>query len=544
MERSETSASTSTWLLGALTQLQARFLQHRDARRALGGLWAVLREWTGSASGFIGEFQATPEGASFLHLYTEGAGEPPERVALEDLGPLLGGIPRTGEAVLSQEPGEGARWGGPLAVHPPPRSLLGLPLRVGPEVVGLVVLTDREEGYDARVVASLEPVLVTCRVILQGLREERGRQRAEAGERRWSESFRALLDAAPDAILVHREGRVVFANSMAARLVGQPEDVPMEGQRFADFVLPEDADLLEPTPDSPGPREVRLRHRLALRVVAEVSTVSLLFDGQPTRVSIARDVTGRRQEQEQLRATERMVSLGTLAAGVAHEINNPLSYLLSNLRFVDEELAAMREAGEALTGERGREVCEALHEALAGTHRVRDIVRDLKTFSRDSEDSVESVDVCGVLDSCVNMAWGEIRHRALLEKDYGVVPRLEANASRLGQIFLNLLVNAAHAIPHGDREGNRIHVSTHHEEGLVVVAIRDSGVGISPENLGKLFHPLFTTKPVGQGTGLGLSICHNLVTAMGGRIGVDSVEGQGTTFRVVLPVKRPTSISR
>jgi signal transduction histidine kinase len=252
-------------------------------------------------------------------------------------------------------------------------------------------------------------------------------------------------------------------------------------------------------------------------------------------VSIARDITERRQVQEKLLASERMASLGTVAAGVAHEINNPLSYMLSNLRFVDDELSAMADSGEGLADERGQEIREALKEALSGSQRVAEIVKDLRTFSRASDERRGPVDVQAVLDLCGNMAWSEIRHRARLVKDYGRVPPVHANESRLGQLFLNLLINAAQAIAHGDIEGNEIHLSTRYEEGQVVVAVRDTGEGISPENLDKLFKAFFTTKPEGVGTGLGLSICHGIVNELGGRIAVQSELGKGTIFQVFLP---------
>ena len=153
--------------------------------------------------------------------------------------------------------------------------------------------------------------------------------------------------------------------------------------------------------------------------------------------------------------------------------------------------------------------------------------------------SRSSVDIHAVLDSCANMARSEIRHRARLVKNYGSVPPVFANDSRLGQLFLNLLVNAAQAIPHGNANLNEIRVTTTlDDEGQVLVEIHDTGVGIPPENLTRLFDPFFTTKPVGVGTGLGLSICHGIVTAQGGRISVESQPNQGSTFRVQLPALR------
>lgn len=298
--------------------------------------------------------------------------------------------------------------------------------------------------------------------------------------------------------------------------------------------MPGERDPLAETSLPGAAREVRFRHRGGQQVLGEVVTFSIPFDGQRAVVSIARDITERKQVQEKLRSTDRMVSLGTLAAGVAHELNNPISFVLSNLRFAVDELG---EAGTPLPDERAQEIQQALREALEGGERMRDIVKDLRSFSRREDEHFGPVDIHAVLDSCASLARSEIRHRARLVKEYGEIPRVLANESRLGQLFLNLLVNAAQAIPEGDAKGHSVHVTTaHEEEGWVVVSVRDTGVGIPPENLQRLFKPFFTTKPVGVGTGLGLSICHGIVTAMGGRIEVSSEVGKGTTFRVFMPV--------
>jgi signal transduction histidine kinase len=227
--------------------------------------------------------------------------------------------------------------------------------------------------------------------------------------------------------------------------------------------------------------------------------------------------------------------LGMLTAGVAHEINNPLAYMLSNMNYVNEELHALAEAGEPLTGERAREILDALSEALSESTRVRDIVRDLKMFSRTRLDQPEPLDLHALLDSCVNMAWGEIKHRARLVKDYGEVPPLHGNESRLAQVFLNLIINAVQALPPQGDDSSEIRLSTRCEEEVVMVAVRDTGMGIPEEHLERLFEPFFTTKPAGEGTGLGLSICQEIIKAVGGRITVESQPGRGSTFRVFLP---------
>ncbi|MFL5351902.1 ATP-binding protein [Archangium sp.] len=547
----EQALRASNLLLQALTEVQTGYIQGQETHQLFDKLLSVLLKLTGSEYGFIGEVLRTPEGQPYLrtHAITNIAWTPelrefyareaPKGMEFRNLRTLFGSVMTSGEPVVANLPAADPRRGGIPEGHPPLLSFLGLPFHSATEMVGMVGIANRPGGYDASVIAFLQPLLATCCAILQGHRSEQRRRGAEEELRRSVESFRTLIHGSPDAILIHREGAVLFANPAAAGLLGHSSHEALRGQPLSALVQPGHEPALTTPSSVSASHEVQFRHCDGRRVLGEVVTVSLLFDGQPAMVSISRDITERRQVQEKLLASERMVSLGTLAAGVAHEINNPLSYMLSNLRFVDDELTAMAGSGESLAGERGQEVRDALKEALSGSTRVRDIVRDLKTFSRGNEEGRGPVDVRAVLDSCVSMAWSEIRHRARLEKDYGEVPPVSANESRLGQLFLNLLVNAAQAIPHGDAKTNEIHLSTRHEDGHVVVAVRDTGMGIPSENLGRLFDPFFTTKPVGVGTGLGLSICHGIVTAMGGRIAVHSEPGQGTTFRVFLPLTEP-----
>jgi signal transduction histidine kinase len=263
----------------------------------------------------------------------------------------------------------------------------------------------------------------------------------------------------------------------------------------------------------------------------------------------------RKKMREQLLISERMASVGTLAAGVAHEINNPLAILVANLEFVSEQLTgipaphqgAVDASGGTVDGaspaslaERVARVKQPLRDALEATERVRLIARDLKVFSRaGDEERRGAVDIHAVLESSVRMASNEIRHRARLVKDYGEMPLVEANEARLGQVFLNLIVNAAQAIPEGQAEANEIRLVTRMDGvGRVVVEVRDTGAGIPQAVLPRIFHAFFTTKPVGIGTGLGLAICHRIVTAYGGEITVESQVGSGTVFRIALPPAR------
>jgi signal transduction histidine kinase len=250
----------------------------------------------------------------------------------------------------------------------------------------------------------------------------------------------------------------------------------------------------------------------------------------------------KRKIQEQLLISERMATVGLLAAGVAHEINNPLAILVSNLEFASQELEAITSGGAcddspAPLPERLSELANQLHQAEEAAERIRLIVRDLKVFSRSSDaESRGPVDICNVLDSAIRMASNEIRHRARLTRDYAKVSPVDGNESRLGQLFLNLIVNAAHAIPEGHAEGNEIKIVIRMESpDRVSVEIHDSGSGIAADVLPHIFDAFFTTKPATIGTGLGLAICRRIIGDHNGAISVESQIGAGTVFRTLLP---------
>lgn len=231
--------------------------------------------------------------------------------------------------------------------------------------------------------------------------------------------------------------------------------------------------------------------------------------------------------------TRALARVPPCCVSVAHEINNPLMAVLANLEMLANDLGDFIEAPSTVSTV---DMLAELRDAREAAERLRHIVWDLKLFSRGDEETRGRVDVERVLESSLRMVANEIRHRARLVRDYRPIPPVFANESHLGQVFLNLLVNAAQAIPEGHADRNEIRVITSTtDDGRVRVAISDTGTGMPPEIAARIFTPFFTTKPVGVGTGLGLAICHQLVGALGGEIAVDTAAGRGTTFSVTLP---------
>jgi signal transduction histidine kinase len=270
-----------------------------------------------------------------------------------------------------------------------------------------------------------------------------------------------------------------------------------------------------------------------------------------------------RGAQNQVRQSERLASIGQLAAGVAHEINNPIGYVFSNFGTLEayllrlfEMLEAYEQAESALAGSavatrlaalRGRveldylkqDIPMLMNESKEGLSRVRKIVQDLKDFSRvDTQQEWVWASLHQGIDSTLNIAANEIKYQADIRRDYGDLPDIECLPSELNQVFMNLLVNAAHAV--GPQRG-LIVVRSGAAGNEVWVEIEDDGCGIAPEHLPRVFDPFFTTKPVGRGTGLGLSLAYGIVQKHQGRIDVRSEPGRGACFRVTLPVRRPVS---
>jgi signal transduction histidine kinase len=246
------------------------------------------------------------------------------------------------------------------------------------------------------------------------------------------------------------------------------------------------------------------------------------------------------REEQQLAEAERLTTLGTLAASIGHEINNPLTYILGNVEMMEARLAEAREPDQAPDLDGGqrelmRDLADLLRDVRVGAERIHAVMADLRTLSRREPTPSDWLNINQVIETSIALCWHEIRHRARLSKRLGALPPVFGNAARLGQVFVNLLANAAQAIPPGAYDDNEIVVTTSAAGGPVAIEVSDTGVGMPAELRTRVFDPFFTTKHEFQGTGIGLTISRNIVLEHGGHIEVLSAPGAGTTFRVVLP---------
>jgi PAS domain S-box-containing protein len=298
------------------------------------------------------------------------------------------------------------------------------------------------------------------------------------------------------------------------------------------------------------------------RKVAEETLQKVLAELESKNKDLEKAYADLQASHRKVLQQEKMASIGVLAAGVAHEINNPMGFIISNLnslrkyiekipRFITAQSEAIDTLSRQCNGAGESEVARVkdgrrslkidyiledsrnlLEESLDGADRVKRIVQDLKNFSRIDGADTAPTDLNKVLDSTVNIVWNEIKHKATLNKQYGKIPLVQGNHGQLSQVFMNILVNAAQAIV----DSGEIVIRTSQDDGFVRVTISDTGRGIPEDQLNRIFEPFYTTKEIGKGTGLGLSIAYDIVGKHHGRIEVVSKVGEGTTFTVMLPV--------
>jgi len=334
--------------------------------------------------------------------------------------------------------------------------------------------------------------------------------------------FMALIKKTPDAVAVLRDERVLWTNDAAIRLIGQGE---LDGKTAAEIL---EGNRASTTPTelkealARGPAEVTLRQDPGELLVLELVRVRASYDGAPATVITARNVTERRLMTARKLEMDRAITTGTLAAGIGHEINNPLTFALLNVQ----------QAREAY--DRGEEdLPELLRDAEDGLLRIEGVVRGLRSFAR-SDDAARQVNLDKVVRAAMAITGNEVRMRARLQ--INLSPRLEVlgGETRIGQIITNLLLNAAQAIEAGEPDRNAVRISARADKKMVVLEVSDTGRGMSAEVLERCFEPFYTTKGPTEGTGLGLSIARDLARELGGELTVSCQPGEGTTFTLRL----------
>jgi len=399
----------------------------------------------------------------------------------------------------------------------------------------MVLLLPPSHTLAARIARGLRAIGSTAEVFRGVARQQRELEASIAALRTSRHELQLLIERLPDGVLIQRDGVVRWANTALLEMLGR-ERSDVVGRSVLDLVPPEEREALAVAMRRAAPSEVTDR-RIEYRVLrpdgthrrVQAGTAQIVdFEGAKARLTILRDLTEHHRLREHAAIADRLASIGALAAGVAHEINNPLAYVRLSLEHAKRELHANRST-------RRPELAVSLDHALEGTERVLAIVRDLKILSRIHDEPVEAVELRELLESTLALAAPAIHACAKLERSYAPTPRALAPRGRLGQVFLNLLTNATDAIPEGAAAQHTIRIATRTDAlGRAVVEVADTGVGIAPHVAPRVFDPFFTTKAPGKGTGLGLAMCHRIVTELGGEISFDSREGS-TRFTVALP---------
>lgn len=381
---------------------------------------------------------------------------------------------------------------------------------------------------------------VRLRIAERNISQTARRREAEHALMQAREDLRRVIDHLPAAVIIHRDGQILYSNPAWIRLTGHLHTASLLNRDLRTLLPPGDTRSHQALAmHLRGAMEDAEREIRILRPDGEVVTLELapprylMWRHTPASLMVALDITERKAIQSQLFLADRLASVGTMSAGIAHEINNPLSYVMGNLSQLEEELERL---APLLPSEDRQDFREMLQEASDGAKRVAEIVRDMRTYASMDDDVQSPVQLTRVLEMTLNMAAPQLHGIRVLRQEDPEIPMMMAHEARLGQVLFNLIVNAAHALQDTPREDRVLLVKTRGEGQNVVIEIKDNGVGIPSEHLNRIFDPFFTTRPINTGMGLGLFVCHNLVQAFGGKLELDSDHGQGTTVRVTLPI--------
>jgi PAS domain S-box-containing protein len=560
----EHAAAETRALLKATRAIVEELEFPKVARR----VFDICRGVVGAADGLVSLRSADGQRDEVICVEPVGRPGPADAALSLSIRGLRGEAYDTGRAVFDNDFGKSKAYALVPPGHVVLHNVLFAPMRSGRVTVGMMGLANKPGGFDdkdARIAEAFGELLAVAL-----MRSKAAERLAESDAR-----YRLIAENVSDVIwTADLDLRVTYISPSHERMSGYSVEESMNAR--ADSLLTASSAKLvaavleeEMAIEGSGRGDPKRTRRMEIEqankdgsaIWVEVQA-SFLRDeqGRPVGImGVSRDITEKRRMLASLSQADRLANMGMLAAGVAHEINNPLSYVLYNLeslaldlpgiademsrcraglaeRFGEEAVDdVLRVHASSLRPELVADRRERLREALSGGDRIKAIVRGLGTFSRVEKTEVSPVDVREPVEHAVNMARNEIRYRARLVTDLGITPPVMASDGKLAQVVLNLLVNAAQSIGEGDVAHNEIRVRTWTEGGGVFIEVGDTGAGIPDENMGRIFEPFFTTKPVGVGSGLGLSICRKIVEDFGGEIGVASEVGIGTRFTIRLP---------
>jgi PAS domain S-box-containing protein len=433
----------------------------------------------------------------------------------------------------------------------------------------------RKGAQDYLVKGQIDENLLSRAIIYAIERNRVGEALKESEER-----YRTLFENASEAIVVAQDGVIKFANPKGEELYGYPQE-ELASRPLTYFIHEEDREIVGErhkrrlrgeAPPSTYP--FRIINKAGDIKWVELNVSPFSWDDRPATLCFLTDLTERNKAQEekkkietQLLQSEKMASIGQLAAGVAHEINNPTGFVSSNLKTLSDyqndmfglireyrkltadlkETTATAEYPGSIPEQMERivalesevdidyildDIPNLIKESQEGTERIKKIVIGLKDFAHPGEQKLQYADINRNLDSTLNVVWNELKYKTKVIKDYGDLPEVQCYPQQINQVFMNLLVNAAQAI---EKKGE-IKIATRALDGQVEIKIGDTGSGISKEDLSKIFDPFFTTKDVGKGTGLGLNVAYNIIKKHKGSIDVESELGRGATFIIRLQV--------
>lgn len=362
------------------------------------------------------------------------------------------------------------------------------------------------------------------------------------------EKYRMLIENANEGIVILQDNRFKYHNSKVKEMTGYSKE-ELTNSDFSSFIHPADLELVMAMhfkrmsgESIQNVFEFRIIDKQKNTIWIQTSSVKISWQGQPASLGFFTDVTEQHHSRDKLIQSDKLAAIGTLAAGVAHEINNPIGYIKSNLnsmmKYVNKmekfvcENPGCSQNNKTIMNEMLTDFKDAINESLEGSVRVSDIVSDLKSFSRVDSIKKTYADINEGINSTLNIVWNELKYKCIVERDLGKLPEILCIPNQINQVFMNILLNAGQAI---DRSDGLITIQTRAQNKNIYISIKDNGAGIEESKLKKIFEPFYTTKEVGKGTGLGLSLAYDIIKEHKGSIEVESEVGKGTEFIITLP---------